>query len=664
MKITKLRIQGYKNIQNLTIDFADGLNYAAFVGLNGSGKSNIIEAVSLFFKHVYTGSWRNSIGFFFEAIIVNNNTEIILTKNGRGLGAVGENAMDNIPSNVIACYSGEETRLYDDIYKQNYQNYFDQIKSFTQKPDYPQMVYLDKTCWEICTITMLCSDTQSVKSFVKKIFGDLDLATVGISFSIDLPKGKNVVIDFVNKLYLEQNAQSVDGYVSVEYIRSMEVNFEKLSVKDIFYYLFMSYVPKEIQGANKLIKDLQLHGLDIKSLSEGEKKQILITFINEILADENSLVLLDEPDAHWHIERQKELAKSVACQQHFTILTTHSPILSKFLDIRSIYMLSNTSNGVELVDKQNICVINELSSGELSIQEQNVLITSNKHILLVEGKTDIDYIQKAIDILKISLEFEFIPCGGASGVSLFINKFKPNQNQKVIIILDHDVGLGQVEKTLGLEIDSLKNISSFKNYRDNIYFLPLPQPGHISDSNYMIEDYFPIEKKSNIATKLLNNFKTTCNFKIDPKKIKEKINEEYKNYTEDDFQEFKKLFDLINEIVNLNNTTPAYEQAALFPQPLAQITNDNINSSPSLAPSNQIKIFANYAPRGHEKEHYDAIFDRTDKSVFYNGERYSSANKTMKNIRLAAGGNRFANAKKFWKYRDESGKVRYLFELL
>ena len=101
------------------------------------------------------------------------------------------------------------------------------------------MVYLDKTCWEICTITMLCSDTQSVKSFVKKIFGDLDLATVGISFSIDLPKGKNVVIDFVNKLYLEQNAQSVDGYVSVEYIRSMEVNFEKLSVKDIFYYLFM-----------------------------------------------------------------------------------------------------------------------------------------------------------------------------------------------------------------------------------------------------------------------------------------------------------------------------------------------------------------------------------------------------------------------------------------
>lgn len=669
MKITKLRIQNYKNIQDLTIDFADGLNYAAFVGLNGSGKSNIIEAISQIFAILFFQCKAN----YFDAATVFNFTieykaktesKHTIIKNSIRLRLDSDafspkNSEHFKSSNVIACYSGEETRLYDDIYKQSYQLYFNQIKKSTQKPDYPQMVYLDKSCWDICTIAMLCSDLLVVQTFIRKIFGELDLTAVGISFSVDLPRDKNLVIDFVNNLYAEQNRQIQDNYVSISYIKSTELSGEKLSVKDIFYYLFMSYVPKEIQGANKLIKDLQLHGLDVKSLSEGEKKQILITFINEILADENSLVLFDEPDAHWHIERQKELAKSIACQQHFTILTTHSPILSKFLDVRSIYMLNNISNGIELVDKQNICVINALSGGVLSLQEQNILFSNDEIVpLLVEGKGDVDYINKAISLFAESYpdlqKLLIMPFGGATNAEYFVKEFTKAfpSTRKFIVLFDRDdAGCTQgLNKLAPYSIGKKGRRDTTKYYPvNNMYCLMLPKSDGFSEDDFLIEDYFDKEYISATINEIIGEYKSINKV---PKDIRESLKsrlskpEKMQNYKKEDFLNFKVLLDQLNEIVSSAN-----------PSNLVEVAQINLTT-------NQIKIFADYAPRGHEKKHYDAIFDKTDKSVFYNGERYPSANKTMKNIRLSAGGNRFANAKKFWKYKDESSKVRYLFELL
>lgn len=663
MKITKLRIQNYKNIQDLTINFADGLNYAAFVGLNGSGKSNIIEAVSLIFMYSFQDKKiRQMLTNFKFEIETNQNQnnikinvsgdeentlrrEIKNTLNKRIETEVHEFINSYLPTNIIACYSGEETRLYDGMYKQSFQNYFSQIKRTTQKPDYPKMVYLDKSCWEICAIAMLCSEKQSVQEFTKKIFGALDLTKIGISFSADLPKQTNSAVSFVNKLYIEQNHQTDQKYVSISYIQSTESDGVKLSPKDIFYFLFMSYVPKEIDGARKLIKDLELHGIDIKSLSEGEKKQMLITFINEILADENSLVLLDEPDAHWHIERQKELANTIKSQKHFTVLTTHSPTLTHFLGDASIYMLNNDNVNVELINHQNRSVINELSGGLLSVQEQNILLASNKHILLVEGKTDVDYIQKAISVLNIVLEFEFIPCGGASGIKLFIDKFTPKRSQKIIVILDCDDGLSQVEPTLELKEGSLTSIVKYSKFRDNVYLLPLPKPSHISDSNYMIEDYFPIEKKTRIATELISKMKTTRNFKIDYKKIKKKIHEDYINYSVEDFKEFEKLFDIIKEIINLNAVK------------LENINNTStqLNTQENPAEDSNIKIFNTY--NGNK---YEAYFNKNTKKVTYDGVEYDTANKAMFFVRHGKSG---VQAGKFWKYQDNDGGIKHLDNL-
>jgi predicted ATP-dependent endonuclease of OLD family len=45
----------------------------------------------------------------------------------------------------------------------------------------------------------------------------------------------------------------------------------------------------------------------------------------DVLGNENSLFLFDEPESHLHISRKKEVKKYLDKPNHFSLLTTHSP---------------------------------------------------------------------------------------------------------------------------------------------------------------------------------------------------------------------------------------------------------------------------------------------------------------------------------------------------
>lgn len=53
MKLNKLRIIGYKNIQEKEFNFSANQGIIALVGENGSGKSNLLEAISYIFNSAY-----------------------------------------------------------------------------------------------------------------------------------------------------------------------------------------------------------------------------------------------------------------------------------------------------------------------------------------------------------------------------------------------------------------------------------------------------------------------------------------------------------------------------------------------------------------------------------------------------------------------------------
>ena len=52
MNLNYLHIDKYKNIQNKDFDFSKNTGCIALIGENGSGKSNLLEAISIIFIEI------------------------------------------------------------------------------------------------------------------------------------------------------------------------------------------------------------------------------------------------------------------------------------------------------------------------------------------------------------------------------------------------------------------------------------------------------------------------------------------------------------------------------------------------------------------------------------------------------------------------------------
>ena len=56
MKLKRLNIRKYKNLIDFNVDFETGDGLSILIGNNGSGKSNVLEAISGIFANAYSGS--------------------------------------------------------------------------------------------------------------------------------------------------------------------------------------------------------------------------------------------------------------------------------------------------------------------------------------------------------------------------------------------------------------------------------------------------------------------------------------------------------------------------------------------------------------------------------------------------------------------------------
>ena len=50
MRLDKLHITAFKNLNNVTVDFDEKSSTTVLVGRNGTGKSNLLEALTIIFR--------------------------------------------------------------------------------------------------------------------------------------------------------------------------------------------------------------------------------------------------------------------------------------------------------------------------------------------------------------------------------------------------------------------------------------------------------------------------------------------------------------------------------------------------------------------------------------------------------------------------------------
>ena len=130
MKLKKVIIKNYKNLKDVEINFPDS-NIVAFIGNNGSGKSNILENIVHTFSVAKDFNNRNDINYIFDYIYQIDSNEYRIEDDGVRFLYYKNNARDiknignGLPKVIFTYYAGETGRLnsYSEYFQKSYDDY-------------------------------------------------------------------------------------------------------------------------------------------------------------------------------------------------------------------------------------------------------------------------------------------------------------------------------------------------------------------------------------------------------------------------------------------------------------------------------------------------------------------------------------------------------------
>lgn len=578
MKLSKITFDNYKNLSR-EYSFEQANKYIALIGLNGSGKSNLLEAISLLFAHTMGIEVDSPFALYRLTYDIRGHRVDITEGDSLANGTISE---EDVPSSLIACYSGEDNRLWNSGFGRYYVDFFNKA---IRGGDYkPKVIYINKYCWKIAFLSLLFSEKGEVKSFISD---KLHIKTDSVYVRFFTKNGANPQPHDASNWYVRVCAKYPNTQILINDLKSNEdvdlncIKYPGLTPDQIvFYYLYFLHMPDK-QGtlgleADKLIEKIEIsvNGYDFDNLSEGEKKLILIECMTNVLGDESSLILLDEPDAHTHIAMKKDLLKLISEFEGQTVMTTHSPMfLNKrwegFVENNIYYMHDGKIENTEPL--KNLA---ELTDNEIDYFEGSFILSSKK-ILVVEGKYDDKYLKKAINIfarrdakynrLNDVTIFSANSAGSAEDIYNQILSECIDRIEKLVFLFDYDdggwkEGWKKIEKipNRGTKIIPMFYQDSYNsvNYPTTDEDVSKANGGSKtikSDKSYMVEDLFSENAYAQIVDPVITarNHKDFRNLPYGKKgtagRIKEYIEDNYDKFSDESYDGFKAvLYELLN----------------------------------------------------------------------------------------------------------------------
>lgn len=583
-RLQYLKIENYKNIKNVEFDFSNKDGITVLIGNNGCGKSNILEALSSIFAGLYQNRLHKpDFDYVIRYSINNNAVEISLSGSSYSISVNNKpfsktelsKRKDCLPKNVIACYSGESQRLWEKYYWPYYSNYISTIRKSATIPELP-MIYINRYNIEIALLTLFFynfDDFKDVRSFCADTLKIKRIQDITLHYN---PKkirewSDNSVLQMVKML---NDVGGISVLSADKITLSLDEFKNKLSYmgeRELFKVLYAATMPKEDKVITSIELKLELNNGDIISssdLSEGEKKHLLMKVILETIADENSLLLFDEPDAHIHICRKAELKDLFdKYPNRENVITTHSPTLAVKFDDKHIEGLCLDNNGhTSKIDGDKAKLVAELTEGMWNVQEQNIFLSSNKPItLLVEGKTDKIHIEEAFKRLKAEyqdLDFDVFAMNTCErikdvlqGLSKSVGSEIEWNGKKIIGIVDNDGAGRKVLNKYGIN-DLDKNYHKISQ-SNNFFIFLLPKEANYQE-DYTIENCYDANKYEAAYYQAVEEKKGHFDgLSIDKiaedikNKSKTILAEQAKSFDAKDFERFKSIFNIVQEISKL-----------------------------------------------------------------------------------------------------------------
>lgn len=403
MKLKSLWIDGYKNLLDTRVNFEDCTIPVAIIGNNGTGKSNLIEALLHIFMGLY---YDNAPDFDYKIEYLAHGKYIKASKS------------DGAEYNSVIVDDVEWSRT----------KFKNRVRDTDSRPPFPALVfgYYSGTCDRLKTLLKKYERTFSHK--LRKYSTDLDNVSSDLQRNFvfsDIEQAKKILVSLVghkHKALLEKiDVRSVERLkITVRPPRTYDKNSSDFTLWDtkgaIRHFLsalenysddsnekrkevekeeviefvvesrrydFLLHDKRHIEKFNKMAYDeLHRNGTNLYSmlqaldangmlvdidydvvsktkqksfpfdaLSEGEKQLLCVIGGLTMAHHQECLVLLDEPDTHlnpaWSWEYNKLLQDSLHSEQlqdSTVLIATHDPVLISGLT-REQVLIAKNENG-------------------------------------------------------------------------------------------------------------------------------------------------------------------------------------------------------------------------------------------------------------------------------------------------------------------------------
>jgi predicted ATPase len=414
MQLERLKIRNFRNLRDFEVTFtgsatdADGTEREfkshAVIGQNGTGKSNMIEAIVTIFRDL---DLNQKTEFAYELDYTCRGHRIqVNAMVDKGKVTITEHAAENpkefaishlqrhakkyLPSHVFAYYSGRNQRI-EAIFQQHQQRFYDALikgsdelmrRLFYCRTVHSQFVLLayllkdDEECQRILS-DLNIKDLDSVLFVLKRPYWfKTDMAEeILTSGDNRFWYARGIVQEFLNELWkvavapidhTENRILDFRGrkekqdllYLFVPDKAALTQLAEKIGEPARFFkYLESTYISDLIDEVRINVKHSEVEGnINFSQLSEGEQQLLTVLGLMRFTQEDQSLFLLDEPDTHlnpiWklryfdEIERVVKLQDQTATGDSQLIIATHDPLVISSLRREQVRILRNEHGGV------------------------------------------------------------------------------------------------------------------------------------------------------------------------------------------------------------------------------------------------------------------------------------------------------------------------------
>ena len=456
MRLKHIHISDYKNLKNFDLQFDTDSFLDVFVGKNGSGKSNLFEALIEIFCHLDEPKG-SQIDFDYELAyeINDERTEIVwknstLSVNGKEQQSLGKAPK---PDNILVYYSGHNDTVSTLIGK--YEASFrkgikDADASETRffiglSSDYKELLLTTILLQpDTCICRQYICDRLGIKGFAPDLkvtlkrpyyaVGEARLDVLNNDETTEFWGAKGSTKDFLKLLYSCASIQPEKGPIRTQGYQANDdkyiiyINCKKLTDA------FSEKDPHELFNAFDKLKVLgMLDGLSVELelasgeygytsyFSDGQFQSVYIYAITELFKKRHCVTLLDEPDSFLHPEWQHEFLSQIsdiseaAAKTNHTLLCSHSAVtlIQHREEKVRFFEIQNGKPNCFSVPKR--VAIKKLSSDLIKYSEQEQLLSiintiqiEKKPVLFTEGSTDPIILKEAWYKLY-EAEMPFIP---------------------------------------------------------------------------------------------------------------------------------------------------------------------------------------------------------------------------------------------------------------